>query len=132
MYHFLSIIFQNVVMRLHYIHYVPVSFQMTQRIIARHEKTLYSLTNRFLCPRQFSLYSYFGVIYKEGHRKVELSAGNRHMFKPLEFCSGQRSTVLLYFIHIFTKDQTFIFYLLLLQLVLCRVAALKSLPVHHP
>ena len=29
-------------------------------------------------------------------------------------------------------DQTFIFYLLLLQLVLCRVAALKSLPVHHP
>ena len=30
------------------------------------------------------------------------------------------------------KDQTFIFYLLLLQLVLCRVAAVKSLPVHHP
>ena len=30
------------------------------------------------------------------------------------------------------NDQTFIFYLLLLQLVLCRVAALKSLPVHHP
>ena len=27
---------------------------------------------------------------------------------------------------------TIIFYLLLLQLVLCRVAALKSLPVHHP
>ena len=26
----------------------------------------------------------------------------------------------------------FYFYLLLLQLVLCRVAALKSLPVHHP
>ena len=25
-----------------------------------------------------------------------------------------------------------VFYLLLLQLVLCRVAALKSLPVHHP
>ena len=30
------------------------------------------------------------------------------------------------------KDQTFLFYLLLLQLVLCRVAALKSLPIHHP
>ena len=30
------------------------------------------------------------------------------------------------------KDETIIFYLLLLQLVLCRVAALKSLPVHHP
>ena len=30
------------------------------------------------------------------------------------------------------KDQTFLLYLLLLQLVLCRVAALKSLPVHHP
>ena len=30
------------------------------------------------------------------------------------------------------KDQTFIFYLLLLQLVLCRVAAVKSLPVHYP
>ena len=30
------------------------------------------------------------------------------------------------------KDQTFLFYLLLLQLVLCRVAALKSLPVQHP
>ena len=30
------------------------------------------------------------------------------------------------------KVQTFIFYLLLLQLVLCRVAAVKSLPVHHP
>ena len=29
------------------------------------------------------------------------------------------------------KDQTFIFYVLLLQLALCRVAALKSLPVHH-
>ena len=30
------------------------------------------------------------------------------------------------------KDLSFNFYLLLLQLVLCRVAALKSLPVHHP
>ena len=30
------------------------------------------------------------------------------------------------------KDLTIIFYLLLLQLALCRVAALKSLPVHHP
>ena len=30
------------------------------------------------------------------------------------------------------KDQTIIFYLLLLQLVLCRVAALKGLSVHHP
>ena len=30
------------------------------------------------------------------------------------------------------KDQTIIFYLLLLQLVLCRVAAVKSFPVHHP
>ena len=30
------------------------------------------------------------------------------------------------------KDQTFIFYLLLQQLALCRVAALKSLPVQHP
>ena len=30
------------------------------------------------------------------------------------------------------KDQTSIFSLLLLQLLLCRVAALKSLPVHHP
>ena len=30
------------------------------------------------------------------------------------------------------KDQTFIFYLLLLKLVLCRVAAVKSLPVQHP
>ena len=30
------------------------------------------------------------------------------------------------------KAQTFIFYLLLLQLVLCRMAAVKSLPVHHP
>ena len=30
------------------------------------------------------------------------------------------------------NDQTFMFYLLLLQLVLCRVAAVKSLPVHHP
>ena len=27
---------------------------------------------------------------------------------------------------------SFNFYLLLLQLVLCRVAALKSLPIHHP
>ena len=26
----------------------------------------------------------------------------------------------------------YVFYLLLLQLALCRVAALKSLPVHHP
>ena len=32
----------------------------------------------------------------------------------------------------FPKDPIFIFYLLLLQLALCRVAALKSLPVHHP
>ena len=30
------------------------------------------------------------------------------------------------------KDLSFNFYLLLLQPVLCRVAALKSLPVHHP
>ena len=30
------------------------------------------------------------------------------------------------------KGSLFYFYLLLLQLVLCRVAALKSLPVHHP
>ena len=30
------------------------------------------------------------------------------------------------------KDQIFIFYLLLLQLAFCRVAALKSLNVHHP
>ena len=29
------------------------------------------------------------------------------------------------------KDQPFIFYSLLLQLVLCHAAALKSLPVHH-
>ena len=37
-------------------------------------------------------------------------------------------------LNVFTasKGQTFIFYLLLLQLVLCRVAAVKSLPVHHP
>ena len=31
-----------------------------------------------------------------------------------------------------SKDQTFIFYLLSLQLVLCREADLKSLPIHHP
>ena len=30
------------------------------------------------------------------------------------------------------KGSQFYFHLLLLQLVLCRVAALKSLPVHHP
>ena len=30
------------------------------------------------------------------------------------------------------KDLSFNFYLLLLQLMLCRVAALKSLPVYHP
>ena len=30
------------------------------------------------------------------------------------------------------KDLSFNFYLLLLQLVLCRVAALKSLTEHHP
>ena len=30
------------------------------------------------------------------------------------------------------KNISFNFYLLLLQLVLCRVATLKSLPVHHP
>ena len=30
------------------------------------------------------------------------------------------------------KNQAIIFYLLLLQLALCCVAALKSLPVHHP
>ena len=30
------------------------------------------------------------------------------------------------------KDQPFIFCLLLLQVMLCRVAALKSFPVHHP
>ena len=30
------------------------------------------------------------------------------------------------------KDLTIIFHLLLLQLVLCRVAAIKSVPVHHP
>ena len=29
-------------------------------------------------------------------------------------------------------DLGFIFFLLLLQLVLCCVAALKSLPIHHP
>ena len=31
-----------------------------------------------------------------------------------------------------SKGSNNYFYLLLLQLVLCRVAALKSLPVHHP
>ena len=31
-----------------------------------------------------------------------------------------------------SKGSSNYFYLLLLQLVLCRVAALKSLPVHHP
>ena len=39
-----------------------------------------------------------------------------------------------FLINVFTalKGSQFKFYLLLLQLVLCRVAALKSLPVHHP
>ena len=31
-----------------------------------------------------------------------------------------------------SKGSNNYFYFLLLQLVLCRVAALKSLPVHHP
>ena len=37
-------------------------------------------------------------------------------------------------LNVFTasKGMNLYFYLLLLQLVLCRVAALKSLPVHHP
>ena len=30
------------------------------------------------------------------------------------------------------KGSQFYFYLLLLQLVLCRVAAINGLPVHHP
>ena len=39
-----------------------------------------------------------------------------------------------FLINMFTalKGSQFYFYLLLLQLVLCHVAALKSLPVHHP
>ena len=40
-------------------------------------------------------------------------------------------TFLLEIRYITSKELIFIFYLLFLQLMLCRVAALKSLPVHH-
>ena len=51
-----------------------------------------------------------------GHRR-DFNSRNRGMAHPL--CS------------LLLKDLSFYFYLLLLQLVLCRVAALKSLPVNH-
>ena len=75
----------------------------------------------------------------KGHLR-DLNGRNRGMVHPLSHKCVRCS---LYFTFIFylyilslyfiiLKDLSFNFYLLLLQLVLFLVAALKSLPVHHP
>ena len=46
----------------------------------------------------------------------------KHVYWYMQLISGER----------FQDHWSSGFYLLLLQLVLCHVAALKSLPIHHP
>ena len=89
----------------------------------------YSISAHFLNIAHF-LYGSDVRLYDSPGFKLFILVGwagaSYPLLGPLRF-----TTFLLTFL-LLSKDQASIFYLLLLQLALCRVSAVKSLPVIHP